>query len=64
MQIAVERIRRFKRWIVSGLKSGVLGLFKRSKVAASEKSNPALKVKPALRFFCRSPKCQIKKKRR
>ena len=44
MQIAVERIRRFKRWIIAGIKGFFCGMFKRSKVAASEKNNPVVMV--------------------
>ena len=45
MQIAAERIRRLKRFIIQVIKGFFCSIFKRAKVAASEKSNPVLMVR-------------------
>jgi hypothetical protein len=49
MQIAMERIKRFKRWIAAAIKSFFCAFFKRAKVAASEKTVPVVMVNRMLR---------------
>ena len=44
MQIAGERIRRLKRWIAAGIRAFFCNIFKRAKVASSEKNNPIVMV--------------------